>query len=499
MTNVHMPEREQKHTVASLSKTHDVYIAQMHDVCRMAADIFGCRSACVVLKHDGVSRLVASVGFPVSMRSLEWDMGKVPYKAHETYIAADAAANPFARNLFSEYMLGEAGCLIRLPLVNTATFAVSLLIFGNAPIKPPTARQRQILADIKKLARKPSLALAAVLVDPDNDITVPFSLAQVSRHIAEAEHALFLLNTDLRIVDCNAAAGILTGLAPKKLVGMKHADFAPETADVVEFLYRRALETLTSPPNFEIILPDHEGHERVYVLSVTPFSPSDVRTYFLLVSVQETTSFTNKAERIGNAITRNAARKPPVEPTQMFLLETLLQKRSIRQRKQVSYLTMRSWRQPVRTFQIKALKALKQNIPPGFAQSIAKEIGAEVSNLFGRAGFKAIVPVPCSHSAERNCLSLEIARSLGAELSLPVVQAFLPQTDQGSSHPKKNARRKPLALARVIAEPVLLVDDVATSGAHIEEAVKLLKPTCRAVMAIAWIGSDSSKPTAHKK
>jgi predicted amidophosphoribosyltransferase len=49
-----------------------------------------------------------------------------------------------------------------------------------------------------------------------------------------------------------------------------------------------------------------------------------------------------------------------------------------------------------------------------------------------------------------------------------------------------------LALARVIDEPVLLIDDVATSGAHIEEAVKLLKPTCKAVMAIAWISGDAA-------
>jgi predicted amidophosphoribosyltransferase len=38
--------------------------------------------------------------------------------------------------------------------------------------------------------------------------------------------------------------------------------------------------------------------------------------------------------------------------------------------------------------------------------------------------------------------------------------------------------------------PVILVDDVATSGAHIEEAVKLLKPGCGAVLAVVWISGD---------
>ena len=54
-------------------------------------------------------------------------------------------------------------------------------------------------------------------------------------------------------------------------------------------------------------------------------------------------------------------------------------------------------------------------------------------------------------------------------------------------------RNRPrLELVRTIGEPILLVDDVATSGAHIEEAVKLLKPHCGTVMAVAWIGGDAA-------
>jgi hypothetical protein len=119
----------------------------------------------------------------------------------------------------------------------------------------------------------------------------------------------------------------------------------------------------------------------------------------------------------------------------MFLMDTLVKRRVIRQRKTVNYLALRGWRQAIRDYQIKALKALKQNLPPEFPKAIAHEIAAEVESLFGKAGFKAIVPMPCGHSSEDSCLSLEIARSLGAELSLPVIQAFVPQPQKGSSHP----------------------------------------------------------------
>ena len=40
-----------------------------------------------------------------------------------------------------------------------------------------------------------------------------------------------------------------------------------------------------------------------------------------------------------------------------------------------------------------------------------------------------------------------------------------------------------------VSGPALLVDDVATSGSHIEEAVKLLRPACGSVLAVAWIGA----------
>jgi predicted amidophosphoribosyltransferase len=95
-------------------------------------------------------------------------------------------------------------------------------------------------------------------------------------------------------------------------------------------------------------------------------------------------------------------------------------------------------------------------------------------------------------ASTRFVVSLKIARALGQELFLPVIQAFIPQPAKGVSHPKENLNRPALVVARTIAEPTLLIDDVATSGAHIEEATKLLKPTSKAVMSIVWIGGDAS-------
>jgi predicted amidophosphoribosyltransferase len=50
-----------------------------------------------------------------------------------------------------------------------------------------------------------------------------------------------------------------------------------------------------------------------------------------------------------------------------------------------------------------------------------------------------------------------------------------------------------MTLATPLQGPVLLVDDVATSGRHIEEATELLRAKGASVLAVAWIGGDAEK------
>jgi PAS domain S-box-containing protein len=464
----------------------------LDSTCEMAARLFEVGAASLMLVRGGKKQIIGSHGIPVKMRSLDWDQARPPYGPNEQFILTEAAANPFARYLFAEFGLAAVGSLIRKPVVQTRSHEISLLVLGEKAIAKPSARKLKLLDEIVALAKAEIKAVAKLVADPHNDVTVPLRLAEVEHEVAVASGAAFLLNAELRIVAANGAAAKLTGVSHKKLIGMRHDDITEPTADAVNFLYRRALETLLSPPDFEVIVSDSRGRNRVYRLSVTPFSPTDTRDYFLFVLAQEVTSLVSRTEKLSNAIDRDHGVVLPLDPTHAFLMDTLVKRRAIRQRKTVNYLSLRGWRQPIRDYQIKALKALKQNIPPEFPKAIASEIAAEVESLFGKAGFKAIVPMPCGHSRGDSCLSLEVARALGAELSLPVIPAFIPQPLKGASHPKENAKRPPLALAHIIDQPVLLIDDVATSGAHIEEAVKLLKPTCKAVMAIAWISGDAA-------
>jgi len=191
-------------------------------------------------------------------------------------------------------------------------------------------------------------------------------------------------------------------------------------------------------------------------------------------------------------MTRPIQMSSAAEPTQNFLMKTLVNRSTIRGRNGISYLTMRAWRKPIKEYQIIALRSLKPAESNCFVDAIVDEMSAVVEQFIGMSGFKTVVPVPCGSSGN-NCLSLRIAKALAAKHGLKMVEAFEPIIASGSSHPKKNVTRPPMKLVRPVTDAVLLVDDVATSGQHLEEATKLLRQHTNTVFSVAWIGGDSNE------
>jgi hypothetical protein len=220
----------------------------------------------------------------------------------------------------------------------------------------------------------------------------------------------------LRFVCVNEAFARYIGCTVDSLVGKQPKDIPDfSMADSVEALCRRALETQLTPPDFEIISTRRSGARRILHVSMSPFSPIDATGHFLFINGREVSDFAMREDMLAQRMSEAADARPRPEPTLAFLLETLIERRAIRARKNVHYLTLRSWRASIRDWQIMALKALKARIPPAMPQAIAREI---------------------------------------------------------------------------VSGPVLLVDDVSTSGAHIEEAVELLRPHANMVFAVAWISGD---------
>lgn len=189
--------------------------------------------------------------------------------------------------------------------------------------------------------------------------------------------------------------------------------------------------------------------------------------------------------RQSNTIVRN----PMIgEASIDFLFDTLIKKRTLHSRNGVDYLTLRSWRAQVKAYQISTLVSLKVSKPSTFIRRAADEIAEAVRHVHGEGVIGAVVPVPPGSSGDVNSFSVMLAREVAADLNVPFCDVLEPQGQKGKSAPIKSAKLKPYVVKEKVAGPILVVDDVASSGAHMEMAMSALKQHAKAVYGVVWIG-----------
>lgn len=459
----------------------------------MAAETLGARVCALSIHQGGVSRILASVGVGPRHRSQRFDFAQAPYAMEEAVVFVDADGTGVAP-LTARYLgLEKAGFFFRKLVVATPDYALSLIVADEEPRPAPTPSQRKLLRRIADLMAESVAGFSHLLLDPAVNVTTNVTLEGVIAEVAQATTPAALLDDRLTILALSAPLAALLEAPAAELVGKRHDELDVPMNDAIAAVYRHALQTRVSPPDFEIA-HDENGARRAYLICPSPFSPIDDERDFLHVSIRETTHLRLETQAVDRALARRHAPAATAEPSFAFLHETLVPRRAIRARNGVHFLTLRSWRAPVRNWQIKALKALKggsTDVVQAVADAIAVEIVTEVEAMFGGLPGAVVAPMPCGHS-KGACLSVELGRAVGMRLGLPLVRPFRLEARKGSSHPKENARRAPLTLLEAPRQPVIVVDDVATSGAHLEEAVKLLRPEAAMVFAVAWISGDGA-------
>lgn len=184
--------------------------------------------------------------------------------------------------------------------------------------------------------------------------------------------------------------------------------------------------------------------------------------------------------------------EPEPGPVSEFLLRTLLKAHKVHSVEAHNYFTVRKWRKSVREVQIDALKSLKTDPPKAFVTSAAEEIARLAESLVSGARFTHVVPVPCGSSGKEECLSVMLAKAcaihFGADFS-PVLE-HLDVPRRGASHPRRSSSLRGYSLSTNVEGPILLVDDVATTGQHLSKAIEALKKTGQPITAISWIGRE---------
>lgn len=152
----------------------------------------------------------------------------------------------------------------------------------------------------------------------------------------------------------------------------------------------------------------------------------------------------------------------------------------------VRYLRCRSWRSETRTADLAALKQVKLELPVDVIDGMVVDLVTVAGELVGSA-FPNVVPVACGHSRRPNCLSATLAAAFADKTGAMMVRAFKDRFVFGVSHPKEFDKLPSLEIAAVPDGPCLVVDDVATSGFHIAEAVSRLRAESVPALGIVWV------------
>lgn len=172
-----------------------------------------------------------------------------------------------------------------------------------------------------------------------------------------------------------------------------------------------------------------------------------------------------------------------------FLTRTLPKQPTLKARNGIAYTVIRRWKSQLKETQIAAIQALKVSSDSMTAEMAAAEIVETVAKLFAGMKFDAVVPIPGGSSGMSNSLSVQIGERVAAKLNIPCLNCLENKTTIGASHPKQSMKLKPYSVLGKISGTVLLVDDIATTGTHLEKAHFALTRENVAVFAIAWIGS----------
>jgi hypothetical protein len=184
---------------------------------------------------------------------------------------------------------------------------------------------------------------------------------------------------------------------------------------------------------------------------------------------------------------RAGASEPERPRHEAGLIGSLMYRPMVFRRNDVAWIAACAWRAHAKVDDIAALKQAKRTLDPRLIGEAAELVAALVRQLRGEHAADGVTCVPCGHSRRPDCLGKQIARAVGEALDLPFRQVFADRPCSGVSHPKEFAKLAPL---KQIAEPLasmILVDDLATSGWHIEESLTTLRRLGASASAFVWI------------
>jgi len=189
----------------------------------------------------------------------------------------------------------------------------------------------------------------------------------------------------------------------------------------------------------------------------------------------------------GDATFRAGASEAERPRHETGLLGSLIYRPTVFRRNDVAWVAACAWRARAKADDVAALKRAKRNLDRPLIDGAAELLAGLVHQLCGDRAANAITSVPCGHSRRADCLGKQMAQAAADALDLPFLQVFADRPCSGVSHPKEFAKLPPLERIADPCRSMILIDDLATSGWHIEESLSALRSLGASASAFVWI------------
>jgi PAS domain-containing protein len=460
---------------------------------RLAAWVAEAPIAAIVATFPNRSDGLAVYGAIGGAIAAAWDHRAGDYSPREVFATGDARQLPFLARKNFVRLSPKLRAILRFPAPSGNFPFVIALGVADTKVREeaswPSPRMREIFYEIAAVVEAEIAVAADIASVNDDEPASPPSMAELSLKVTRSAEPALLLDDGLRLIRANASMTALLRV-PHEAPDRCLSDFAVPGAEALARLARRSLagDERVADIAFDLRFDESDPVNRSASISVDPLIARDRDGKYLLIRGRDISQSLATAARLERLIAPPGGSSDTAE----FLCETLAPRTLVRTRRGMSYLTLRAWRGAIKAHQVKALRALQQAPPPALVEAIAADMREAVDVIFGRAAFGNVVPVPSGHSPPEQDLSSLVAENLALQLELPVVRALACEPRSGASDPLDSARRPPIRMAMNPGKPVLLVDYVATSGRHLEEAAALLRPTCGSVFTMAWIGGEAA-------
>jgi hypothetical protein len=192
----------------------------------------------------------------------------------------------------------------------------------------------------------------------------------------------------------------------------------------------------------------------------------------------------------GAATFRAGASEPQRPRHEAGLLGSLVYRPMVFRRNDIGWIATCAWRSAAKADDLLALKRAKREIDQRLIEEAGELLAALIRQLHGEGATDAITCIPCGHSRRPDCFGKRLAQCVAEVLGLPFLQVFADRFCTGVSHPKEFVKLPPLEQLADPLPSMIVVDDLAVSGWHVEESLLALRSLGVSASATVWISGS---------